>query len=41
MEKFNEVVKAAGPLSWTSGNIAAIIPDHYKIELEEKAEETA
>ena len=41
MGVFNEVVKAAGPLSWTSGNIAAIIPDHYKIELEEKAEEIA
>ena len=37
--KFNEVVKAAGPLSWRDGNIAAIIPGQYRIELEEKAEE--
>jgi hypothetical protein len=41
MEKFNEVVKAAGPLSWRDGKIAAIIPEHYRIELEDKAEEIA
>jgi hypothetical protein len=41
MGVFNEVVKAAGPLSWTSGKVAAIIPEQYKIELEEKAEEIA
>jgi hypothetical protein len=38
MEKFNEVVKAAGPLSWRDGNIAAIIPENYRVELEEKVE---
>lgn len=35
MELFNKIVKDAGPLSWTSGKIAAIIPDTYKIEIEE------
>lgn len=35
MDKFNEVVKAAGPLSWTSGNVAAIIPEEYRIELDD------
>lgn len=34
MDKFNEVVKAAGPLSWRDGKIAAIIPEQYKIDLE-------
>jgi hypothetical protein len=41
MGVFNEVVKAAGPLSWRAGKIAAIVPEQYKIELEEKSEETA
>lgn len=31
MESFNKVVKEAGPLSWTSGNVAATIPETYKL----------
>ena len=32
IEVFNAVVKAAGPLSWRAGKIAAIIPPQYKLE---------
>lgn len=40
MDKFNEVVKEAGPLSWTSGNIAAIIPEQYKVDIEDTSEKS-
>jgi hypothetical protein len=41
MDVLNKAIKDAGPLSWFPSEFAAIIPDEYKVELEEKAEETA
>jgi hypothetical protein len=41
MEKFNEVVKAAGPLSWQDSKIAAIIPDHYRVVIEKGEDDKA
>jgi hypothetical protein len=41
MESFNAVVKAAGPLSWIPGNIAAIIPEHYRLQYNAATIQTA
>jgi hypothetical protein len=37
----NKAIKDAGPLSWFPSKYAAIIPDEYKVEIEDKAEENA
>jgi hypothetical protein len=39
MDVLNKAIKDAGPLSWYPSKFAAIIPDEYKVELEEKVGE--